>query len=198
MTGTHQHHGIAGKTLPRLFQSALDGARNRVDTRVMNALHFIAMLVLLLGNLLNAEEKKLWAKTFLNQEAPELIVEKWLTPEPKREGKFVLIDFWATWCPPCRKAVPELNPLQKKFGDRLVVIGISDENEDKVKSLKDPKMEYNVAIDTQARTKKVLGVTGIPHVILVDPQGIVKWEGFPFLSGHELTEEVMGKILDGK
>ena len=125
-------------------------------------------------------------------------MEKWLTPEPKREGKFVLIDFWATWCPPCRKAIPELNALQKKFEDRLVVIGISDENEDKVKSLKDPNMEYNVAIDPQARTKKALGVTGIPHVILVDPQGIVKREGFPFLNKHEITAEVVGKTLAGK
>ena len=164
----------------------------------MKALHFTAVLVLFLGNLANAEEKKLWAKSFLNQKAPELIVEKWLTPEPKREGKFVLIDFWATWCGPCRKAIPELNALQKKFGDRLVVIGISDETEDKVKSLKDPKMEYTVAIDTQARTKKMLEVTGIPHVILVDPKGIVKWEGFPFLNGYELTPAVIGKILDGK
>ena len=198
MAGTRQNCDNRRKALPRLLESRLDGAVERVDTQLMKALHYIAVLMLLHGNLLNAEEKRLWAKPFLNQMAPELIVEKWLTPEPKREGKFVLIDFWATWCPPCRKAIPELNALQKKFEDRLVVIGISDENEDKVKSLKDPKMEYNVAIDTQARTKMALGVTGIPHVILVDPQGIVKWEGFPFLNGHELTADVVGKILAGK
>ncbi len=44
----------------------------------------------------------------------------------------------------------------------------------------------------------MLEVTGIPHVILIDPQGIVKWEGFPFLAGHELTEDVVAKILDDK
>lgn len=168
------------------------------NTARVKALHCIAVLMLFFGNLANAEEKKLWAKSFLNQKAPELIVEKWLTPEPKRDGKFVLIDFWATWCGPCRKAIPELNALQKKFGDRLVVIGISDESEDKVKSLKDPKMEYTVAIDTQGRTKKLLEVTGIPHVILVDPKGIVKWEGFPLLTGYELSPAVVSKILDGK
>lgn len=166
----------------------------------MKPTHLIAACALLLGTVTvgDAAEKKLWAKSFLNQKAPELIVEKWLTPEPKREGKFVLIDFWATWCGPCRKAIPELNALQKKFGDRLVVIGISDESEEKVSSFKEPKMEYAVAIDTQARTKKALEVTGIPHVVLLDPQGIVKWEGFPFLTGSELTETVVGKILDGK
>src|SRR6184192_849229 len=76
-----------------------------------------------------AGEKQLWAKSLLNQKAPELVVEKWLSKEPDRKGKFVLIDFWATWCGPCRKAIPELNALHKKFGDKLVVIGISAEPE---------------------------------------------------------------------
>lgn len=142
-----------------------------------------------------AGQKKLWAKSFLNQKAPELVVEKWLTKEPDRKGKFVLIDFWATWCPPCRKAIPELNALHKKFGDKLVVIGLSDETEEKVKGLTDPKIEYASAIDTQKRMKKIIEVTGIPHVLLIDPQGIVRWEGFPFLDGNELTEKVVADIL---
>ena len=140
-------------------------------------------------------EKKLWAKSFLNQKAPELVVEKWLTREPDRKGRFVLIDFWATWCGPCRKAIPELNALHKKYGDRLVVIGISDEPEAKVKALKEPVIEYFSAIDTQARTKKEVKVEGIPHVMLIDPDGIVRWEGFPLLEGHELTEKAVGEIL---
>ena len=126
---------------------------------------------------ISAEQKKIWAKPFLNQKAPELVVEKWLTKEPDRKGKFVLIDFWATWCGPCRKAIPELNTLHKKFGDKLVVIGVSDEKEAKVKAMSDPKIEYFSAIDTRARTKKAVGVTGIPHVLIIDPQGIVRWEG---------------------
>src|SRR5258707_8840812 len=76
-----------------------------------------------------ADGKKLWAKSVLGQKAPEFVVEKWLTPEPNTKGKFVLIDFWATWCPPCREAIPELNGFQKKFPDKLVVIGVSDEPE---------------------------------------------------------------------
>src|SRR5438874_8666260 len=110
-----------------------------------------------------AAEKQLWAKSLINQKAPELFVEKWLSKEPDRKGKFVLVDFWATWCGPCRKAIPELNALHKKFGDKLVVIGISDEPEAKVKSMTTPGIEYFSAIDTQARTKKAVEVKGIPH-----------------------------------
>ncbi|WP_223034297.1 TlpA family protein disulfide reductase [Hanstruepera marina] len=144
---------------------------------------------------INAQEKKIWAKSFINQEAPELVVETWLTDKPDTEGKFVLIDFWATWCGPCKKAIPELNAFQTKFKDNLVVIGISDEPSSKVRSMKSPKMDYYSAIDTQARLKRIYEVQGIPHCVLINPEGIVVWEGWPHLEGHELTEDVIDKLI---
>ena len=68
-----------------------------------------------------AEPKRLWADSFLGKKAPELVVESWIGTKPETKGKFVLVDFWATWCGPCRKAIPELNTLHKEFGDRLVL-----------------------------------------------------------------------------
>jgi thiol-disulfide isomerase/thioredoxin len=146
-------------------------------------------------SVLAAGEKQMWAKSFLGKKAPPLVVEKWLGPEPQRDGRWLLVDFWATWCGPCRKAIPELNAFHKSFGDRLVVIGLSNEPEPVVNRLKTPAIEYFKAIDTQGRTKKQFEVTGIPHVVVIDPDGIVRWEGFPFLEGHELTASVLANLL---
>jgi peroxiredoxin len=89
-----------------------------------------------------------------------------------------------------------MNTFHQKYKDRLVVIGVSDEPAKQVKAFEQPAVHYYSAIDTQARMKKAYGVRGIPHVVIIDPKGIVRWEGYPFLSGHELTEEVVGDLLD--
>jgi hypothetical protein len=79
--------------------------------------------------------------------------------------------------------------------DRPRIYESSIESEEAVHAMKDPKIEYSVAIDTQARMKTALGVVGIPHVIILEPQGGVVWEGFPLLAGHELTLETVARIL---
>ena len=139
--------------------------------------------------------KRIWANSFLFAEAPELVVEKWLSEKPETKGKYVLLEFWATWCGPCRRSIPILNKFHAKFKDELVVIGISDEAEADVLKLKAPQIEYYSAIDTQARTKKAVGVWGIPHVLIIEPGGAVIWQGFPLLKDYELTEEMIEKIL---
>lgn len=168
--------------------------RKHLTTRI-----FVILSLCLTFTISHAQEsnnnKKLWAKSVLNQKAPKLEVEKWLSEIPDTKGKFVLIDFWATWCGPCRRVIPELNEWQKKYANELVIIGISDETADKVQNAKDIKIDYYNAIDTQARLKKELEVKGIPHCILLDPEGIVRWEGFPTLTDHELTTSVLENII---
>lgn len=77
----------------------------------------------------------------------------------------------------------------------MVVVGLSDETEQKVTSMKTPVIGYYSAIDTQKRLKSTFAVTGIPHVVIIDPKGIVRWEGFPFLAGYELTDAVLEDLF---
>ena len=131
------------------------------------------------------------AKSFLRRPAPNISVEKWLTGVPDMQGKFVLIDFWATWCGPCRRSIPHLNELSEKFKDRLVVIGLSDEPEQAIRAMSDPKIDYTIVSDTQGRTSRAAEVKGIPHAMLIDPHGIVRFEGMP----HYLEEKSLEKLM---
>ncbi len=140
--------------------------------------------------------KEIKAKSILNQPAPKFVVDEWLTDAPNRQGKMVLIDFWATWCGPCLRSVPDLNTFHEKYQDRLVIIGVSNEPAEIVRGLRSPRMDYFVAVDPQARMYRELNITHIPHLIILDPDGFVRWEGNPLIAGHRLTEDVIEELLD--
>ena len=131
------------------------------------------------------------AKSFLNQPAPTIVVQKWLTEEPNLSDKFVIVDFWATWCAPCRRSIPELNTLYGRFKDRLVVMGISDEPEEQVRAMKEPVIDYYVGIDTLHRSISAIEIRAIPHALLIDPKGIVRFEGHPSLLTADRLEKIM-------
>jgi thiol-disulfide isomerase/thioredoxin len=139
--------------------------------------------------------KQIWATPMLNQPAPPLFVEKWLTPEPDGRGKFILIDFWQTTSPPCAAVIPLLNAIQHDFAGKVEVISLTRQPEEVVRQTNDVKIEHHLAVDTQARMEKSLGVTALPHVILIDPHGVIRWEGFPFLDDYQLTEKTVADLI---
>jgi cytochrome c biogenesis protein CcmG/thiol:disulfide interchange protein DsbE len=132
------------------------------------------------------------ARSVRGQRPPTFVAEKWLTDAPEINGKFVLIDFWATWCGPCRRSIPEMNAFYAKFKDHLVVIGLSDESEGDIRKMTTPHIDYAVASDSQGRMAHDLQVAAIPHCILIDPSGIVRYEGNP---GY-LDEQILRHFLD--
>lgn len=129
--------------------------------------------------------------SLLGKPAPALEVEKWLGDKPSLDGKFVLVYFWAPWSVPCRKYIPELNALQKKFAERLVVSGVTSEAENDVAEFSQPKLEFASAIDTKARLAGAVGVSTIPSALLVDPKGTIMYIGHP----AALTEKTLQGIL---
>lgn len=88
-------------------------------------------------------------------------------------GKVVLVNFWATWCPPCRKEMPDLNALYKEFkGKGFVVLAISDEKPATVRSfLAKHKVKYPILIDPGDKVHKEFAVDGIPKSYLYDRDG---------------------------
>ncbi len=157
---------------------------------------FLFLVLITLASVSNAQtHKRIWAKSFLHKKAPEIVVAQWINKKPDTKGKFILLDFWATWCGPCRRVIPKLNHFQEVFSDDLVVIGLSDQNAQALE-LFNSNIQYYHATDPQKRLKNTYQVTGIPHSVLIDPEGIVQWEGYPLLEGHLLTESVIQKIID--
>lgn len=92
-------------------------------------------------------------------------------------GKFVLLNYWATWCPPCVQEMPSLQGLAKRFKGRpLVVLGISLDAEGaaKVKPfLKKLGITFPIALDPASRVSAAYGARELPATFLIDPQGRV-------------------------
>ncbi|HEY3740674.1 MAG TPA: TlpA disulfide reductase family protein, partial [Bryobacteraceae bacterium] len=88
-------------------------------------------------------------------------------------GKVVLVNFWATWCPPCRKEMPDLDALYRRFKKKgLVILSISSEEEATVrKFLADKNYTYPILLDPGEKANKEFVIEGIPKSFLYDREG---------------------------
>jgi peroxiredoxin/outer membrane lipoprotein-sorting protein len=91
-------------------------------------------------------------------------------------GKIVLLDFWATWCPPCRKEMPSIEKLHRQFaGKDVVVLGINDEDSATVKSfLKKNEYSLPTLLDSKKNVHRLYGARAIPTVIVIDRDGVIR------------------------
>ncbi len=114
-------------------------------------------------------------------------------------GKVVLVNFWATWCPPCRAEIPDLIALQKKYRDRLVVIGVSEDDiaVDEVKRFAAAQgMNYPVVMTTPAIRKVFRAVVALPTTFVLDQDGrlAMKHVGMLNAAGTEAETRVLAGL----
>lgn len=108
-------------------------------------------------------------------------------------GKVVLIDFWATWCGPCRRLSPDVEYLYRKYKSKgLVVMAITDEPQDLVKSFQQTfNRQYPLYTDVERKSFDVFQVQNVPTVFLLGKSGaqILRCNGYPLPNDIEHTIE---------
>src|SRR5579863_3215856 len=170
---------------------------------------FAVTLALAAGLSLNAG-----ATLSVGDPAPKLQTGKFVQGDAVTDfapGKAYIVEFWATWCGPCRASIPHLNKIYTKYKDKgLVVIGQDCWEEDDAKVapfVKDmgDKMTYRVALDDKTKNEKgamadtwmtAAGQGGIPTAFLVSTNGIIAWIGHPM--ELEEKQDVIDQVLAGK
>jgi thiol-disulfide isomerase/thioredoxin len=116
---------------------------------------------------LEADER---AREGLDFTLADLAGKKWTLSALR--GKVVLVNFWATWCPPCRQEMPDLEALQQRFGDRFVILAISDEEAGKVQPfVAERKLSFPVLLDRGGKVTQQMRVAGIPKSFVYDRSG---------------------------
>ena len=144
--------------------------------------------------------------TELGDLAPPLTIHQWVKGKKLNlaEGKgkkIYVVEFWATWCPPCRTSIPHLTELQKKYaGKDVVFVGISSEDLDNVKAFVKEmgnEMDYTVAVDEDKKTSNAymggFGVDSIPHAFIVDKDMKMVWHGHPM----DGMDDVLDRLIKG-
>jgi len=145
--------------------------------------------------------------------APPLEIKKWIKGTPVTtlgHGTVNVVEFWATWCGPCKMSIPHLTELAHKYQGKATFTGVSVWEDPQAKDetylsrvdsfVKDmgAKMDYNVGADglqaTMAKTwMSAAGQNGIPTAFVVDQKGQVAWIGHPMAG----LDEVVQKVIDG-
>ncbi len=105
-------------------------------------------------------------------------------------GKVVLVNFWATWCPPCRKEMPDLESLYKQFKKQgLVILAISDEDVSKVKPfIAEQGVSYTVLLDPGRKVNTLFHVMGIPKTFIYDRSGKLVAESIDMRTRHQFLD----------
>ncbi|MCO5168693.1 MAG: TlpA family protein disulfide reductase [Planctomycetes bacterium] len=108
-------------------------------------------------------------------------------------GKVVVLEFWATWCPPCRESIPHLNEMHRAHGGEVVVLGLTaidrNQSEEQIRTFVQQNIRYPVGILEDDAVYQRYDVSGIPHAVVVGRDGQVVWTGNPHDPGFRRAVE---------
>ena len=133
------------------------------------------------------------AEMSAGSQAPEISAQNWINGKgiklAENQDKTVVIEFWATWCPPCRKSIPHLKQLNNEYKNKNVIF-VSLTNEDLASVEKfNQKVGMDWLIGTGSNTASDYKVNGIPHAFIIQ-KGKVVWEGHPMFGLEEKLKEI--------
>ncbi|MBI5038171.1 MAG: TlpA family protein disulfide reductase [Nitrospirae bacterium] len=110
------------------------------------------------------------------------------------KGKVIVLNFWATWCPPCRKEMPLLESTYKRYKEKgLVILGI-DYNEDRERVLKftqEMGVTFPIILDKELKLTRKYGVLSLPATFFIDKKGIVRDQ-----HKGEIVEEIIATKVE--
>ncbi len=93
-------------------------------------------------------------------------------------GKVVYVDFWASWCGPCRKSMPVLEEVRQQYKDQgfeVVAINVDESTDDALRFLKKYPVSYPILLDPKGKTPELYKVEGMPTAYIVDKAGVIRY-----------------------
>lgn len=116
-------------------------------------------------------------------------------------GQVVMLNFWASWCGPCRQEMPLLEQLYQRYqamGFTILAVNVEDTSGDALKMLKDVPVNFPVLFDSDNRISDTYGIEAMPSTILVDRDGNMRFEHLGYMPGYENDYDREIKTLVGE